>query len=153
LNRFLISEWKKGQRQRRGGGAFIGSLEALIEKRGEASYFAEASHAVTPEQQFQRAWAETMLSRVLQRLSDECAARGDVRFDVLRPFLAAGDEPPTLEAAAEKLGLSLAAFKSLLHRFRQRYREVLLEEVGQTVGTASDIAEELRGLLQALRGA
>lgn len=50
-----------------------------------------------------------------------------------------------------RLGLTLPAFKSLLHRFRLRYRELLLDEVGQTVGTRSDVAEELRGLLQTLR--
>jgi RNA polymerase sigma-70 factor (ECF subfamily) len=151
LNRFLIKQWQKAQRQKRGGGSFIASLDALIEERGEASYVSEASHAESPEHLFQRAWAETLLLRVLERLAKECAERADTRFEVLKPFLAAGDDPPALTDAAALLGLSLPAFKSLLHRFRQRYRELLLEEVGQTVGTASDVAEELRGLLQALR--
>lgn len=152
LNRFLISEWQKGQRQKRGGGAFIGSLDELIAERGEAGYLAEAAHADTPERLFQRAWAETLLTRVLDRLATECASRADVRFDALKPFLTAGDEPPALADAAKQLGLTLPALKSLLHRFRQRYRELLLDEVGQTVGTQGDIAEELRGLLAALRG-
>lgn len=153
LNRFLISEWQKGQRQKRGSGAFIDSLDALIADRGEASYLGEPSLADTPERLFQRAWAETLLARVLDRLAAECATRADVRFEILKPFLAAGDEPPALADAAVQLGLTLAALKSLLHRFRQRYRELLLDEVGQTVGTHSDVAEELRGLLQALRAA
>lgn len=151
LNRFLVNEWRKGQRHKRGGGTFIDSLDALISERGEAGYVGEASHAETPERLFQRAWAETLLARVLERLAGECATRADVRFEVLRPFLAAGDEPPALAEAATRLGLTLPAFKSLLHRFRQRYRELLLDEVGQTVGTRSDVAEELRGLLQVLR--
>ena len=153
LNRFLVNEWRKGQRQKRGGGASTGSLDALIAERGEASYLGEASHADTPERLFQRAWAETLLTRVINRLSAECTTRADVRFDALKPFLSAGDEPPALAEAAVQLGLTLPAFKSLLHRFRQRYRELLMDEVGQTVGTRSDVAEELRGLLQALRGA
>ncbi|MDO8944260.1 MAG: sigma factor, partial [Desulfobacterales bacterium] len=90
LNRFLINEWQKTRRQRRGGGAFTDSLDALIAARGEASYLSEASHADTPEQLFQRAWAETLLARVFDRFAAECATRADVRFDVLRPFLAAG---------------------------------------------------------------
>jgi RNA polymerase sigma-70 factor (ECF subfamily) len=153
LNRFLVNEWRKGQRHKRGGGEFTDSLDALIAERGEAGYVAEASHGETPERLFQRAWAETLLTRVLDRLAAECATRADARFEALRPFLAGGDEPPALVDAAARLGLTLAAFKSLLHRFRQRYRERLLDEVGQTVGTASDIASELRGLLQALREA
>jgi RNA polymerase sigma-70 factor (ECF subfamily) len=80
LNRFLINEWQKGQRQKRGGGAFIASLDALIEERGEASYISEASSAETAEHLFQRAWAETLLLRVLERLAQECASRSDARF-------------------------------------------------------------------------
>jgi RNA polymerase sigma-70 factor (ECF subfamily) len=152
LARFLVNEWQKGQRQKRGGDTFTDSLDALIAERGEAGYVGEAAHSETPERLFQRAWAETLLARVLDRLAAECTTRADVRFDVLRPFLAAGDAPPALADAAVQLGLTLTAFKSLLHRFRQRYRELLLDEVGQTVGTSSDVAEELRGLLVALRG-
>jgi DNA-directed RNA polymerase specialized sigma24 family protein len=153
LNRFLVNEWQKGQRQKRGGGTLTGSLDALIAERGEVGYVGEASHGETPERLFQRAWAETLLTRVLDRLAAECATRADFRFESLKPFLTAGDEPPALADAAIRLGLTLPAFKSLLHRFRQRYRELLLDEVSQTVGTRSDVAEELRGLLQALRSA
>ena len=152
LNRFLVNEWQKGQRHKRGGGTFTGSLDALISERGEAGYVGEASHRETPERLFQRAWAETLLARVLDRVAAECASRTDIRFEVLRPFLAAGDEPPALADATARLGLTLPAFKSLLHRFRQRYRELLLDEIGQTVGDPREVAEELRGLLAALRG-
>ena len=151
LHRFLINGWEKGRRLRRGGDTFTGSLDALIAERGEAGYLSEAVQSDTPESLFQRAWAETLLARVLDRLAAECASRADLRFEILRPFLTAGDEPPALANAAAQLKLTLPAFKSLLHRFRQRYRELLLDEVGQTVGTRSDVAEELRGLLQALR--
>lgn len=153
LNRFVISDWEKSRRIRRGGDTFTGSLDALIAERGEAGYVSEAIQNETPESLFQRTWAETLLSRVLERLASECASRADIRFEVLKPFLTAGEDPPTLADAATQLGLTLPAFKSLLHRFRQRYRELLLDEVGQTVGTRSDVAEELRGLLQALRSA
>lgn len=152
LHRFLINGWEKGRRVRRGGGEAIASLDALIAERGEAGYLGEASSSDTPEKLFQRAWAETLLSRVLARLAAECADRSDLRFGTLKRFLTAGDDPPTLSDAATQLGLGVPAFKSLLHRFRQRYRELLLDEVGQTVGARSDVAEELRGLLEALRG-
>lgn len=153
LNRFLINQWQKGQRAKRGAGAAVDSIEALIAERGEASYLSEMSHADTPEKLFQRAWAEALLERVLNRLSEECTDRQDQRFSVLKPFLASGEDPPALSEAAAQLGLSLPAFKSLLHRFRQRYRELLLDEVSQTVGSRTEVAEEVRGLLQVLRGA
>jgi RNA polymerase sigma-70 factor (ECF subfamily) len=151
LNRFLINEWKRGQRLKRGGGTFVDSLEELIAQRGEAAYLAEASHQDTPESLYHRAWAETLFGRALERMAEECASRGDDRFEPLRPYLAIGDEPPLLTETAAQLGLSLPAFKSLLYRFRQRYRELLLEEVRQTVPLNGDAAEELRGLLGDLR--
>lgn len=152
LKRFLINEWHKGRRQKRGGGTSADSLDALIVERGEAGYLAEAGHSETPERLFERAWAETLLARVIERLAAECSERADPRFAVLRRFLAAEEEPPALAEAAAQLGLTLPAFKSLLHRFRQRYRELLLREVAQTVGTTSEVGEELRGLVAALRG-
>jgi RNA polymerase sigma factor (sigma-70 family) len=151
LNRFLINEWEREQRQKRGGGAAVASLEELIAERGEASYLGELSHQETPEHLYQRAWAETLLRRVLELLERECAQRQDGRFPVLRSFLASGEEPPSLEEAAAELSLNLPAFKSLLHRFRARYRELLLEEVQETVGSRAEAEEELRALLAALR--
>jgi RNA polymerase sigma-70 factor (ECF subfamily) len=151
LNRFLVDEWRRSHRQKRGGNAFIGSLDALISERGEASYVGEASSHETPEQLYQRAWAETLLTRVLQRLADECARKSEVRFEVMEPFLALSRQPPALADAAAQLGLTLPAFKSQLHRLRQRYRELLFDEVSQTVGVSGEVEEELRGLLQAMQ--
>jgi RNA polymerase sigma-70 factor (ECF subfamily) len=151
LNRFLINEWEKANSQKRGGGLVKASLDALIEEKGEAGYLGSLGHDLTPDRLFQRAWAETLLTRTFDRLAAECAERGDGRFPVLRPFLATGDDPPALADAAKQLGLALPAFKSLLHRFRQRYRELLIDEVSQTVEGRAEVADELRGLLQALR--
>ncbi len=152
INRFLIDEWRKGKALRRGGDAFIGSLEALIAEHGESGYAGELVPAETPERIYQRTWAETLCARVLQRLRDECASRMGERFRVIEPFLSFGSEPPELAEAAAQLGLTLAAFKSQLHRLRGRYRELLHDEVAQTVGEDGDVAGELRGLIEILRG-
>jgi RNA polymerase sigma-70 factor (ECF subfamily) len=151
LNRFLVNEWEKGRRAKRGSGLAATSLDMLIAERGEASYVHELAHAESPECIYDRLWADTVLQRVLGRLSAECEGTAKARFDVLKPFLAPGDTPPSLAEAAQALALSLPAFKSLLHRFRQRYRELLLEEIGQTVASPAEIADELRGLVAALR--
>jgi RNA polymerase sigma-70 factor (ECF subfamily) len=151
LNRFLITEWQKNQRQKRGSGVVAASLDEMILLRGEASYLSELSHDETPERLYQRAWAETLLRRALSNLQKECEHRGDKRFDSLRPFVSQGEDPPSMEAAAGQLGVSLSAFKSLLHRFRERYRQLLMAEVEETVGSRGEVADELRGLLSALR--
>jgi RNA polymerase sigma-70 factor (ECF subfamily) len=151
LNRFLINDWQKSNRLKRHGERQQTSLDSLITETGEPGYLAELVHEETPEVLFQRAWSETLLTRVLDRLARECQERGEARFPAVQPFLSAGEDPPALAEAAAQLGLSLPAFKSVLHRFRQRYRELLLDEVRQTVGSAGEVADELRSLLAALR--
>lgn len=151
LDRFLINDWQKSNRLKRHGDRQQTSLEALITESGEPGYLAELVHEETPEVLFQRAWAETILTRVLDRLARECEERGETRFPAVKPFLSAGEDPPALAATAAELRLSLPAFKSVLHRFRQRYRELLIDEVRQTVGSQAEVAEELRSLLGALQ--
>ena len=45
------------------------------------------------------------------------------------------------------LGLSESAVKSAAFRMRQRYRELVREEVANTVGSSAEIDEELRHLI------
>ena len=151
MNHFLINHWQNGQRQKRGGGAAKLSLDSILDGQGETIYAMDHSVVASPDRLFERAWARTLLDRVLMRLERECTDRGDARFAILKPFLTSQDDAPTLAQAAADLNLSLPAFKSLLHRFRQRYRELLLQEVGQTVGSPLEVADELRALLAALR--
>jgi RNA polymerase sigma-70 factor (ECF subfamily) len=50
------------------------------------------------------------------------------------------------------LGLSTGAVKQAVRRLRQHYRELLHEEVANTVATAADIDDEVRHLVAVLRG-
>jgi hypothetical protein len=52
-----------------------------------------------------------------------------------------------------ELGMSTGAVKQAVRRLRQRNRELLHEEVAQTVATAADIDDEVRHLVAVLRGA
>jgi hypothetical protein len=42
--------------------------------------------------------------------------------------------------------------KSHVHRYRQRYRELLCEEVAQTVASPAEVADELRRLIAVVSG-
>jgi RNA polymerase sigma-70 factor (ECF subfamily) len=50
------------------------------------------------------------------------------------------------------LDLNEGAVKVAVHRLRQRFRDLLREEVAQTVETPEQIEEELRHLLGAFGG-
>ena len=58
---------------------------------------------------------------------------------------------PTRELAA-KLGTSESNVKSIAHRMRLRYRELLREEIANTVATPAEVDDELRHLFAVLGG-
>jgi RNA polymerase sigma-70 factor (ECF subfamily) len=49
---------------------------------------------------------------------------------------------------AEEVGLTIANIKTIAHRSRLRYREVLREEIAQTVTAPGEIDEEIRYLMR-----
>jgi RNA polymerase sigma-70 factor (ECF subfamily) len=51
---------------------------------------------------------------------------------------------------ARQLGMNEGAVKVAIHRLRQRYRQLLEDEIAQTVHRTQDIAAERRHLLEAL---
>lgn len=80
--------------------------------------------AATDEEEqisFDRAWAERVLERAIERLSDEWDDESE--FILLQHFLPMGEIAPVYEAAANDLGCTLAALKLRVYRFRQRFRE------------------------------
>jgi len=144
LTNFLMNEWDKSQAQRRGGRVHVISLdEAALERR----YQLEPVDRATPEVLFERHWAQTVVKVVVDRLAAETEER---RFEVLKGFLLEDKGALTYETAAEQLGMSVSAITSAIHRMRTRFRELLLEEVANTVARPEDVEQELRHLLTAL---
>lgn len=146
----LVNEWKKDNRQKRGGGAEIFSLDELDAER---CYRLEPQDNATPEILYDRHWAQTLLGRVLERLEAECDGDGPDRmrrFEVLKVFLLEEKGTMPLADAAEKLGLSVIATKGVVHRLRQRYRDIFREEIAHTVARPEDVEDEIRHLFHAL---
>jgi RNA polymerase sigma-70 factor (ECF subfamily) len=145
LDHFLIDDWRRARREKRGGGEMPVSLDdPAIEERVRN----ELSHELTPATLFDRAWAATLLDRAVARVGAECDAGCEAgRFEVLKGFLVGGRGETPLAEAAQQLGLSIAAVKSVVHRLRERFREVVREEVAQTVEHFDQVDDELRWLL------
>jgi RNA polymerase sigma-70 factor (ECF subfamily) len=100
---------------------------------------------------FDRQWAVLLLETVLGRLEAELAARGkQAEFQHLKPLLAGDAQPYQLVAHA--LGTNEAAVKMAVHRMRRRYRELLREEIAQTVADPADVDDELKELFAILSG-
>jgi len=146
LKHFVGDEWDKHRAAKRGGGTVL-SFDAMD---AEVRYAAEPVDSRTPEQVFERRWAHAVVEQVLVFLRDDYTARGQSEiFDALRHLLVGGIGERHAQIAAQ-LGMTEAAVKVAAHRLRRRYRELLREEIGQTVSEPALIDEEIRQLLGSL---
>jgi RNA polymerase sigma-70 factor (ECF subfamily) len=117
----------------------------------EGRYQLEASTDETPERVFDRQWASTLLARALSRLEAETAEDGRrPLFEALRIYLT-GDRPELSYAETSKrLGMSEGAVKVAVHRLRRKFRDLVRDEIAQTVAAPEDIDDELRHLWSAV---
>ncbi len=150
LKNFLAHEWEKARAQKRGGRAQMVLLDFAT---AETRLGQPAAPGDSPDRAFDRQWALSVLDLVLGRLRDEYADSGrDNLFRALKETLSGGrSEIPYRELGA-RLGLSEGAVKVAAHRLRKRYRELLREEIAQTVAGPDEIEAELRELFAALGG-
>lgn len=147
LKHFLANEWDRAHRQKRGGGVTPLSLDW---QSADTRYQIEPADHLSPDKLYDRAWAVTLLERVITRLRDESAADGKSRlFTQLKPFLMVGKSAIPYAEAAAALGLTEGAVRVTVHRLRRRYRELLRLEIGQTLSDPAHIEAELRALFTA----
>ncbi len=149
LKHFLTNERSRAMAVKRGEGQRLIPLEDLRvrERAGfEPADIASADHV------YERRWALTVLDQVLTRLGDENRATGKLLlFDQLQKSLTDEPERPSQAEIAHELGMTENAVKQAFHRLRQRYRELLREEIAHTVMAPGDIEDELRHLIAVLR--
>jgi RNA polymerase sigma-70 factor (ECF subfamily) len=148
LQNFLTREWHRQRSQKRGGGLPLLSVEEL---GPEALYARESTHALSPEQLYDRAWAWQLLERARARLRHEYARRGHAeRFALLESFLPGETSDLTYAEAGRQLGLSEGTIKAEVHRFKKRYGTLLRAMIAPTVDGTEDIEAELQALVAAL---
>jgi DNA-directed RNA polymerase specialized sigma24 family protein len=148
VKHFLANERDRARAIRRGGGRAAFSLDVGA---AESRYAAEACDRRTPETVFDRQWALTLLARVEDRLRGEFASAGKAeRFAQLHPLLS-GESGRSYGEAAAALGLTENAVMVAVHRLRQRFRELLREEIAQTLSGPEQIDDEIRDLFAALQ--
>lgn len=155
LQNFLHDAGAKRHARKRGGDVqFVSWDDWMAEAPSHLSIPQHEAANWSPERIFDVRWAATVVERALRRLGDECETRGRRRvFDVLSSCLAAEREDVSYAKFSKSLGLPEAAVKRLVHRLRERYRELLREEVAQTVDSPGEIDDELRYLCAALSAA
>ena len=154
LKHFLANEYDKAHALKRGGGVRVFSLDTPGLPGGldaEARYAVEPTDNMTPERLFDRRWALAVLDQVLARLHLEYAQAGKaVLFETLKDCLTPRRGRLSYAQLAESLGMTEGALKTAVHRLRRRYRDVLRDEIAQTVDSPAEVDEEIAYLLNCL---
>jgi RNA polymerase sigma-70 factor (ECF subfamily) len=150
LKNFAANERERELATKRGGGTQTLSLEF---ETAEGRFQLEPPSNETPETIFDRRWAVTLLDRALARLRSDTVRSGKPQhFDHLKPYLI-GEQPQVSHAeTGSVLGMSEGAVKVAVHRLRRQFREVVRDEIAQTVSSPEEIDGELRHLWSAVRG-
>lgn len=149
---FLNDARDRAQTRRRGGDAkFVSWDEWTAEAPSRLILPVAAEKSWSAEKVFDVRWAAAVAEQALLRLREECEAHKRPRvFDVLSGVLTADRGDVSYEPLAHELGVKPADVKRLLHRLRERYRELLRAEIAETVADPADVDEEVRYLVAAL---
>lgn len=150
MKRFLANEWDRAKAEKRGGSSRLVSLQS---EEGERLFSASAAanSSVPDELQFDRNWALVIMQATMDHLRREyerSTRPGD--FAVLKSCLTAGRGDIDYAAIARELQLLPASARSLVHRFRRRFREIFRAEVAGTVSSAEEVEDEMRALISTL---
>ena len=148
LKNFAADQRDKAHAAKRGGNRQLLSLDSL---EAEAHYAKQLADTMTPERLFERSWAIAILNQVVLRLEQEYAERGKAAaFQAMRHSLDGQAGAQSHADIAGQLGMSEGAVRVMAHRMRRRYRELLRDEIMQTVADAELVDEEIRYLLNCL---
>lgn len=146
MQHFLANERRDQHRLKRGGREVFIEMDALS---AEDRFALEPADPMTPEARFDRSWAFALIDRVFCRLGEEYEGAGRTGlFEKIRPFLAAESARPGYAAVAHELGMSASAVGVTIHRMRQRYGELLREEILHTVSAPDELDGEIAYLME-----
>lgn len=139
LKNFLVSDGMRRSARKRGGGIPHCDID------GSSAMADDVLHGDDgPERAFERSWALTVLARAREQLATEAAEAGNVRlFERLKPFLSEQPDAAEYATIADELDMRPNTVAVAVHRLRQRLRELVLEELSQTVAGARDLRDEM----------
>ena len=147
LKKFMSKEWRRALAQRRSGGHAHVPFDTVF---AESRYAAD-SHALSPDETFDRQYALTLLDLTMNRLRADFVGTGKPGdFDVLKSCLTAERGTIDYAAVAQRLGVTEGAVRVAAHRLRKRFREIYREEISQTLANGADLEAEMRHLAAAL---
>ena len=148
LKHYVANDWKRQNRQKRGGGCEVLSFDA---ETAEAKYAKEVA-SESAERSYDRSWALALLNRAISRLREQYAKKGKADlYSAMEPFLSTSTENESYTQIAEDFDMTESAVKMAVSRMRKRYGGAIREEIAGTVEDPEQGEDELKALFEALR--
>jgi RNA polymerase sigma-70 factor (ECF subfamily) len=142
LNHFVSNQRDHERAAKRGGGQTLISLD---DTDAENRFKLEPASDLSPEKIFERNWFMTLFEQALARLREEQTAAGRAElFEQLKLFVVEDAESGDYNNAAARVKMTPNAVAVTVHRWRERYKTLVREEVLRTVADPSEIEDELR---------
>lgn len=148
LKHFLSDQRDRAGAIKRGGGATVIPLDELeVEEQGALGLM----DALTAEQTFERRWARDVMSRTCTQLRREYieGGKGEL-YSCLNDLQPGEHASPSYAEIGARFGLTEGGIKSAVHRLRRRHRALLRAEIARTVGSESEIDDEIQHLISVL---
>jgi DNA-directed RNA polymerase specialized sigma24 family protein len=148
LGNYMVNEWHRDQAQKRGAGQPTLSIDW---QAAENRYGLEPATDLSPEKLFERSWALSVLDRSMLRVEEDFSkrGRGDL-FEALKARITPYSGEQGMSELATKFEMTEGTLRVALHSLRGKFRDALRSEVGETLDSAEEVEDELRGLFEAL---
>ncbi len=141
MKHFLSDQRKFNQAEKRGSGKVEISISDEIETATDDS-----------DARFDLEWAVNLIGLAIDQFAKEHKASGKSEaFEVLKPWLNGNTTPLTQAEAATQLSMTEGAVKVVIHRLRKRFRELVTEQIRETVETDGEVSGELNYLIEVLQ--
>lgn len=138
LRHFLANEWASRGTRKRGGQLIRVDFDEALQALAAGS---------TPEHEFNRLWALTVLDRARRKLADEARSGGrEALLEALSGFLLEPPDAHDYVDVAKALGLKPNTVAVHVHRLRHRLRQLIRDELADTVGDAASLDAEVEAL-------
>jgi RNA polymerase sigma-70 factor (ECF subfamily) len=111
-------------------------------------------NAPSPELEYDRKWALTLLDRALTQLAEEHKAEDKQQlFETLKPWLTGDTDRLPQSEAARALDMNESTFKVSIHRLRRRFRDHVKTQIAATLPEPdlALVSDELSYLVSILR--
>ncbi|MGB0582888.1 MAG: RNA polymerase sigma factor [Limisphaerales bacterium] len=149
VKHFVADQFDKSHAAKRGGGREHVELKPATDT--SPGIDPADPDTISPEAEFDRQWALTLLQDAMESLAAEQEAAGKTeQFTALKPWLTGGSDSQSQKDAADELGMNEGALKVAIHRLRKRYRALVKEAVGQTLPNDERVEDELSYLISVM---